>query len=65
MKRIPWKKIKCKLTGGHRYNSGDIQSYTFHEKNVTCFVHKCVKCGEVTAYAVNNDALFRDLFLRG
>lgn len=54
--RVNWKKLKCKLTGGHRYDSGEITSKRIPERGVTCFIHRCIKCGEYSVYVVNDGA---------
>lgn len=53
-----WKKMKCRLSGGHRYNSGEISSLPLPEIGFTCFIHRCVKCGEFQVYAVKDSALY-------
>lgn len=53
-----WKKLKCRLTGGHRYDSGEIHSRRIPERGVTCFIHRCVKCGEYQVYVVKDTALY-------
>lgn len=57
-----WKKIKCRLTGGHRYDSGEIRSHRVPERGVTCFIHRCVKCGEYSVYVVKDRALYGSLY---
>lgn len=56
--RSRWRKFKCWLTGGHLYDSGEIRSRRFPERGVTCFIHRCVKCGEYQVYAVEDSALY-------
>lgn len=53
-----WVKFKCRITGGHRYDSGEIRSRRIPEHGVTCFIHRCVKCGEYQVYAVDDKALY-------
>lgn len=59
--RSIWRKIKCRLTGGHRYDPGEIRSRRFPERGVTCFIHRCVKCDEYQVYAVEDRALYKDI----
>ena len=56
--RQKWRQFKCWITGGHKYKPGDTMTYNVPEKNMTCFVEQCVKCGEHRVYAVNTSALY-------
>lgn len=53
---VNWKKLKCKLTGGHRYDCAEITSRRIPERGVTCFIHRCVNCGEYSVHVVNDSA---------
>ena len=53
-----WKKVWCWLTGGHLYNTKDLKSHHIPEKCLTCFIQRCVKCGEWQVYAVNDEVLY-------
>ena len=53
-----FRKTWCWLTGGHIYADGNLQSHHIPEKGVTCFIQRCLKCGEYQEYAVNDSALY-------
>ena len=43
-------KIMCKLSGGHRYKSLDLEIIS--EDDIYIFRHKCCKCGNVKEWVV-------------
>ena len=53
-----WKKFWCWITGGHIYADGSLQSHHIPEHGVTCFIQRCLKCGEYQVYAVSDAALY-------
>ena len=50
------KRTICKLKGC-QYADGDLQTKHIPEHQVTCFIQKCVRCGEYRVFAVNDSAL--------
>lgn len=56
-----WKKRFCRLTGGHKYADKNLTSLRMPDYDATCFINRCVKCGELSIHAVKNSALFAEV----
>lgn len=53
------KRIKCFLTGGHRYSDSNLQ--VIHDTTGYHFVNHCVKCGKVYAAFMLERAMQRQI----
>ena len=58
--KLKWrlKQFWCWLTGGHKYADINLESVHVQEHCVTCFRNTCLKCGERSVWAVNDEALY-------
>lgn len=56
------RKIWCWLTGGHRYEDRNLESYHFPNDGVTCFRNVCVKCGHAYTCEISDIKLYRDVY---
>lgn len=53
------KRIKCFLTGGHRYSDSNLQ--VIHDTTGYHFVNHCVKCGKVCAAFMSEGTMQRQI----
>ncbi len=44
------RRIKCILSGGHRYRDSDTQSYCDDKKKECTITEKCYKCGKKSSF---------------
>lgn len=52
------KQFRCWITGGHKYEDGNLEVHPFPKVGVTCFSNVCVKCGKSYVFEVSNEALY-------
>lgn len=53
------RRIKCFLTGGHRYSDSNLQ--VIHDTTGYHFVNHCVKCGKVNAAFMSEKTMQRHI----
>lgn len=55
------KKLRCLITGGHRYSSANLLTMKDHFKREYIFTNNCLKCGKIMHIRISKVALERIL----
>lgn len=52
-------RLFCWLTGGHRYNDGNLVTHTDHKTRYTGLSNHCIKCGKRYSYLIDTEKLIQ------